>query len=90
VLDAGSKALAADPGPDRSCGLVLEAPSSRVARLSEEHAVVELATSDELELGQRVRIVPNHACAAVNLQDTLWLERGGEPVGRWPVAARGR
>jgi len=68
---------------------VLEAPGSRLARLSEEHGVVELAPGERLELGQRVRVVPNHACAAVNLHDELWLERGGEPAGRWAVAARG-
>ena len=89
ILDAGSKSLAADPGPDRLGGLVLEAPGSRVARLNEEHAVMELAPGEELELGQRVHVVPNHACAAVNLHETLLLERGGEPAGCWPVA-RGR
>lgn len=90
VLDAGSKALAADPGPDRLGGLVLEAPGSHVVRLNEEHAIVELAPGEELELGQRVRVVPNHACAAVNLQEALWLERDRKPAGRWEVAARGR
>jgi D-serine deaminase-like pyridoxal phosphate-dependent protein len=71
VSSAGSKALTFDPGPDAGFGLVLEAPQSA----SEEHAWVELAGEDELELGQRVRIVPNHACFVVNLYDELHVTR---------------
>jgi D-serine deaminase-like pyridoxal phosphate-dependent protein len=40
-------------------------------------------------LGSRVRVVPNHVCAAVNLADTLWADTGDELVP-WAVAARGR
>jgi D-serine deaminase-like pyridoxal phosphate-dependent protein len=89
VLDSGSKALTSDPGPDASFGFVLDAPRSRVVRLSEEHAWVELA-GDELELGQRVRIVPNHACVVVNLFDELKVTRNGQLETTWRVAARGR
>jgi D-serine deaminase-like pyridoxal phosphate-dependent protein len=90
VLDAGSKALTSDPSPDAGFGLLLEAPSSAVVRLSEEHAWVELAGGNELELGQRVRIVPNHACVVVNLFDELQVTRNGRLETTWRVAARGR
>jgi D-serine deaminase-like pyridoxal phosphate-dependent protein len=90
ILDAGSKALTSDPGPDAGFGLVLEAPSSAIVRLSEEHAWVQLAEGDELELGQRVRIVPNHACVVVNLFDELQVTRNGTLEATWRVAARGR
>ena len=90
VLDAGSKALSSDRGPDARFGLVLEAPDSAIARLSEEHAWVELADGDELQLGQRVRVVPNHACVVVNLFDELQVTRNGNLETTWRVAARGR
>ena len=90
ILDAGSKALTSDPGPDAGFGLVLEAPHSTVVRLSEEHAWVELADGDELQLGQLVRIVPNHACVVVNLFDELQVARNGNLETTWLVAARGR
>jgi D-serine deaminase-like pyridoxal phosphate-dependent protein len=86
VLDAGSKSLTSDRGPDDAFGEVLEAPASRIVRLNEEHAYVELGDGDELELGQRVRVVPNHACVVANLFDELHLE----PEGVWRVDARGR
>ena len=74
------------PGPDAGFGLVLEAPHSTVVRLSEEHAWVELADGDELQLGQLVRIVPNHACVVVNLFDELQVARNGS----WNDLARRR
>jgi D-serine deaminase-like pyridoxal phosphate-dependent protein len=90
VLDAGSKSLSSDRGPDDGYGLVLEAPRSAIARLDEEHGYVSLAEGDRLDLGQQVRIVPNHACVVPNLFDELLVTRDGELVDRWPVDARGR
>jgi D-serine deaminase-like pyridoxal phosphate-dependent protein len=89
LLDAGSKALSSDPGPDEGYGLVLEAPRSQLVRLDEEHGYVALAAADSLELGQQVRIVPNHACAVSNLFDELVAVRDGRVAERWRVS-RGR
>ncbi len=88
IVDAGSKALSSEPTDD-GFGLVLEAPDSKLVRLDEEHGYVELAARDELEVGQQVRIVPNHVCLAVNLTDELLAIRGGEVAARWRVE-RGR
>jgi D-serine deaminase-like pyridoxal phosphate-dependent protein len=90
ILDTGSKSLSSDLGPDDSYGLVLEAPRSKIVKLNEEHGYVALAEGDELELGQHVRVVPNHACVAVNLFDELVAIRGSSVVARWPVRARRR
>lgn len=90
VLDAGSKSLSSDPGPDAGHGSIVEAPRSVITRLDEEHAYVSLADGERLELGQQVRIVPNHACVVSNLFDEFVVARGGEPVGRWRIDARGR
>jgi D-serine deaminase-like pyridoxal phosphate-dependent protein len=90
ILDAGSKALTSDRGPDDAFGLVLEAPRSQVVKLNEEHAYVALAEGEDLALGQRVRVVPNHACVVVNLFDELLVTRGGRVADSWRVVARGR
>lgn len=90
ILDAGSKALAFDPGPDDGHGLLLEAPGSSVVGLTEEHGHVRVGDGDRLELGERVRIVPNHVCVVANLFDEILVAREGRVVARWPVAARGR
>ncbi len=87
VLDAGSKAL----GADRSAwatgyGRLLDHPDARISALSEHHAVVTWDSSPAPQPGSRVRVVPNHACNAVNLHEELVLTDGSV----WPVAARGR
>ena len=90
ILDSGSKALTSDRGPDEAFGLVLEAPHSPVVKLNEEHAYVALEGGDDLEVGQHVRVVPNHACVVVNLFDELVVTRDGRVEDAWRVAARGR
>jgi len=88
ILDAGSKALSAEAGMEPGFGLVLEAPGATVEKLNEEHGYVVL-DGVELELGQQVRIVPNHVCVAVHLYEELVGVRDGEVELRWPIA-RGR
>jgi D-serine deaminase-like pyridoxal phosphate-dependent protein len=90
VLDAGSKALTSDPGPEDGHGLVLEAPASRLARLDEEHGYLSLAHGERLELGQQVQVVPNHACVVSNLFERFVVRRSGELVDEWPIDARRR
>lgn len=90
VLDAGSKALAADLCADPGHGVLMEYPGAVVTKLSEEHGVVDLSGAEKRPVvGERVRIIPNHACVVSNLYDVVHLLRdsGVEPV---PVAARGR
>jgi len=90
ILDAGSKALAFDPSPAGGHGLILEAPNSSIVNLNEEHGYVDLSPGDSLELGQQVRVVPNHTCVVSNLFDEFLVEQGRDIVGRWTIDARGR
>ena len=90
ILDAGSKALAMDTNPDGGYGLIVEAPGSAIVALNEEHGYVDVAPGDSLELGQQVRVVPNHACVVSNLFDEFLVARGDGIVDRWPIAARGK
>jgi len=68
---------------------VLDHPKLKVARLSEEHAVLTAEGETGLRIGDRLAIVPSHACTTVNLSPALLIasEDGG---ARWqPVDARG-
>ena len=91
VLDAGSKVLGADrPAWASGWGRLPVFPGARVSALSEHHATVTFAPDDAVPaLGALLRVVPNHACAAVNLADELVVEAGGAVVDVWRVAARG-
>ena len=93
VLDAGTKALAADPGLDgHTYGHLPAHPGARLARVWEEHGVLELSPEPgggaDLQVGDRVEIVPNHVCPAVNLAPRLAALEGDRVVGSWEVAAR--
>jgi D-serine deaminase-like pyridoxal phosphate-dependent protein len=94
ILDAGSKTLSSDrvaPSAGEGYGLILDYPEAVIERLNEEHGVVDLSRCVRRpRIGERVRIVPNHVCVVSNLHDTVTVTRGGEVVGSWPVAARGR
>jgi D-serine deaminase-like pyridoxal phosphate-dependent protein len=91
ILDAGSKMLGADRQPwATGGGRLLDHLDARIVALSEHHATVEMPPDAALpRLGDTLRIVPNHACAVVNLADELIVVSGGSQVDRWTVAARG-
>jgi len=97
VVDAGSKALAKetvngshpDPAMAAGFGCVLDRPELRVTGLSEEHGIIDIRESDwKPNVGDLVRIVPNHVCVSVNLFSRLWQVRGDEVLGSWEVEGR--
>jgi D-serine deaminase-like pyridoxal phosphate-dependent protein len=92
IIDAGSKALALDPSPSHpGHGYIVGHPAATIARLSEEHGVVLLPDDEPgFAVGDRVEIIPNHVCPAINLTDELTVVRDGHVVSTWPVAARGK
>jgi D-serine deaminase-like pyridoxal phosphate-dependent protein len=90
VIDAGSKALSADLRVTglSGFGLVLGHTSVRLDRLSEEHGVLVSDQPIDLRVGDRVAVVPAHACTTVNLHPALLVVHGSQT--RWePVDARG-
>jgi D-serine deaminase-like pyridoxal phosphate-dependent protein len=60
-----------------------------VVRLCEEHGVVAVEPNADVRIGDRLAIVPNHVCPAINLASYVTVAEGGRFADRWPVAARG-
>ncbi|MDI4238329.1 D-TA family PLP-dependent enzyme [Bradyrhizobium sp. Arg237L] len=91
ILDAGSKTLTTDTGGLEGHGLILEHPEAKIARFAEEHGFLDLSRSNTRpNVGDVVRIVPNHVCVVVNMMDEVVMVRGEEIIGTLPVAARGK
>ena len=92
IIDAGSKVLTLDPSPSHpGHGYIVGHSGATIARLSEEHGVVTLTSKERgFAVGDRLEIIPNHICPAVNLTDELVVVRNGHVIDRWPVAARGK
>ncbi len=100
ILDCGSKTLTNDlaRGFDATpgYGAVLMPGDTAIdgtlaiERLSEEHATVRARGGTSLEPGDRVRVLPNHACVVANMVDAVVLVDGDRVIDSLPVAARGK
>ena len=92
VIDAGSKALGREASDVlEGFGALVDQPDVIVTRMSEEHGILDLThTGWRPEVGEQVRVVPNHVCVAVALNDMMFGVRDDVIETRWPVAARGR
>ena len=93
VVDAGSKALSREEirADAAGFGALLDRPEVVVKGVSEEHGLLDLSRTDwRPRIGERVRIVPNHVCVSVNLQERMYAVRGADVLEVWDVAARGR
>lgn len=87
IVDAGLKAMSND-GSVRSDGRIgTRIDGAGVLALGhEEHGF--LRGTDGLVVGDRVVLLPNHACGTVNMFSFAWVVQRGRIVDRWPVEAR--
>ena len=74
-----------------SFGYFPEAPSARLHKMNEEHGFVELIHAERsFEVGDRVHVIPNHICVAVNLHEKVYGVRGDTVEQVWTVDGRGK
>jgi D-serine deaminase-like pyridoxal phosphate-dependent protein len=93
IIDAGSKTLTADTllsGDRKYFGYVQDHPELLLEDLSEEHGHLIVPENSEIQVGDRLRIIPNHVCPCMNLHDCAFVVSGDQVVDRWTVAARGK
>jgi D-serine deaminase-like pyridoxal phosphate-dependent protein len=90
VIDAGAKTLseAGPPAGLAGYGAIAGQPELAIEALSEEHGH-GVAGEVPLAVGDRVEVIPNHACTCVNLHDVLYGARDGIVEVEMPVIARG-
>jgi D-serine deaminase-like pyridoxal phosphate-dependent protein len=94
IVDGGSKTFTSDrssaPG-EVTHGYVVEDPELRFVKMNEEHGYVKRGSSTRnYRIGDRLHIIPNHVCVAMNMHDEVYAHRNGEVVDTWRVAARGK
>ncbi|WP_172293711.1 D-TA family PLP-dependent enzyme [Pseudoruegeria sp. HB172150] len=92
IVDAGSKALTSDLLGFQDHGLIEEYPDARIVALSEEHGTVDLSAVEGPgpQVGEMVRVVPNHTCVVTNLFDRMVFHDGARVTRVVDVAARGK
>jgi D-serine deaminase-like pyridoxal phosphate-dependent protein len=93
IIDAGSKSLGLDKGAlgnvtTNGYGFITNKQGT-IERLSEEHGIT-LHQNEKYEIGERLRIIPNHACNVVNLYDFAYLVDRDKIVDILKIEARGK
>lgn len=91
ILDAGSKTFSSDRTVEPGFGIIKEAPDAYFEKMNEEHGFVDIKGSTKRWMaGEKVRVIPNHICVAMNLQERVYGVRGDEVVEMWEVEGRGK
>jgi D-serine deaminase-like pyridoxal phosphate-dependent protein len=94
IVDGGSKTFSSDRPvniPDVTFGQVVEAPGARFHKMNEEHGYVDMTHAErQFAIGDRVHIIPNHICVAVNLHEQVYGVRGDRVEEVWKVEGRGK
>lgn len=91
IFDCGSKTLSSDGAPNGLFGTVKGYPNLEIWRLNEEHATVRIVGDGPLpNIGDKVEIIPNHACAVMNLHDSFVAVSKDEVIGQFEIQARGK
>ncbi|GLY73902.1 alanine racemase [Actinoallomurus iriomotensis] len=90
VVDAGSKSLPAErmTSLTEGFGSVAGRPGLVLAKLYEEHGLGTASAPHGLRPGERIAVIPNHACTAVNLYHQYAVYDDSSFVETWPVHAR--
>jgi D-serine deaminase-like pyridoxal phosphate-dependent protein len=93
IIDGGSKTFSSDrlAMGGEGFGAVLGHPEVVFTKMNEEHGFLDLTKSGwSPKVGDRVQIVPNHICVAVNLHETLYGAVDGRVTSQWTVDGRGK
>lgn len=86
VVDAGHKSYSIDSG----LPMVADFPDATLDRAADEHGRIILKRpTNEIRLGDKIRLIPGHCDPTVNLHDWYVGIRKGKVEALWPVAARG-
>ena len=93
IIDAGSKSMSSDgPSSGVSFGRVLTEDGAYADisfhRANEEHGFLQGTGVETLKVGDMVRIVPNHACATVNMWSQALVIGDDGTLDEWRVRAR--
>jgi D-serine deaminase-like pyridoxal phosphate-dependent protein len=90
ILDAGSKALTSDIGGLENFGALQDYPDAKIYKINEEHGMVDVSACDpKPQVGELVRILPNHVCPVSNLFDRVMIQEKDGSYAWLTIDARG-
>ena len=94
IIDAGSKTLGLDKGAHGSAnikgyGIIKHHPGCEIISLSEEVGKISVSLDSELSVGDKIEIIPNHACVPANLTSKIITCRDEVAIGQIEIDMRG-
>ncbi len=84
IVDVGLKSVAVDSG--------LPTPITdgiRFSGASDEHGILDIDNNNNLDLGEKIKLIPGHCDPTVNLHDWIIGYRGDRVKEVWPIEALG-
>lgn len=96
ILDVGAKGLTMQERTIGICatpgkGTIMDHPETYIDSVFDEHAIIKNKVfRSEVEIGDKVRIIPVHICPVCNLYESAWLITGEEVIAEIPILARGK
>ncbi|MFY3790180.1 hypothetical protein ACOQFO_00420 [Ureibacillus sp. MALMAid1270] len=62
-----------------------------ISQMYDEHAIIyNEKFRNEVSIGDKVEVIPNHICPVCNLYDVAYLVSGDDVVEELPILARGK
>jgi D-serine deaminase-like pyridoxal phosphate-dependent protein len=90
VADAGSKCFTTDNMGVPDWLVVADRPDLHLDFLSEEHGVGHHTGPARVRIGERLQVIPSHACTCMNLFDVAYGVRKGRVEREFRIAGRGK
>lgn len=91
IIDAGTKTFSSDTSQEgEGYGTILGHPGAVLWKMNEEHGYVRFEKPDEVKIGDRLKIIPNHSCQQANLFPQMYGIRKDNFICEIDTAARGR
>jgi D-serine deaminase-like pyridoxal phosphate-dependent protein len=85
TIDAGTKSIATGDGKP----IIKNFPKIKIRVMNEEHTQLKSIGAD-LEIGQKIELIPAHICPTINLHDYIHVIKNNEYCGKWAILARGK
>lgn len=92
IIDGGSKTFTSDRRVGmEEYGTIKGRSGLSFVRMSEEHGILFIhEDAEDLRIGERLEVIPNHICSCINLFEEIYGVRDGKLEWVIPVLARGK
>jgi D-serine deaminase-like pyridoxal phosphate-dependent protein len=94
IIDAGAKALASDilfGDASKGFGLIRGRPDLIIEKINEEHGFIKSINGNvNLQIGDRLEIIPNHICMTVNNFEKISITQNKKLIDEYEVSGRGK